>query len=382
MIPFLPSIRMLMAALAGFVLLACTEEELLQEEPASPELIQLGAYLFHDRNLSEPQGVSCASCHVEPLAFTGNNGSPVPSVPRGSMPRSIGTRNSPSILYSKFSPIFYFAPEERAGNLKFIPYGGQFWDGRALTLTEQAKSPFFNPVEMNNPSVSALMNKIRNSPYAQLFASTFGPDAFTNDDADFQHVARAITAYERSLESQAFSSKFDAVLTGNAQFTQQEAYGYALFKDPRKGNCIQCHAGNEQSGNPRDWLFTNFSYESLGVPRHRGLPANQNSAYFDLGLCQNTTLRSFTAGLSGVDLNQFCGYFKIPTLRNVSITGPYMHNGVFQDLKDVVWFYATRDSQPERWYGPGSMYDDLPSQHKGNITTVAPLVRNLGKPLG
>ncbi len=365
---------------ASLSLGACTEDETLG--PASPEMIELGAYLFHDTNLSEPQGVACASCHTEALAFTGNNGSPINSVARGSLPRSLGTRNSPSILYSKFSPHFHFRPDQEQGQLSLSPFGGQFWDGRAATLTEQAKGPFLNPIEMNNPSVASLIAKVRRSAYVDLFVKTYGDHVFDNDDQAFQHIADAISAYERSLEERTFSSKFDGVLAGQEQFTQQEAYGFALFKDANKGNCIHCHTGTESSRESKDWLFTNFSYESIGVPRNRVIPANRNPAFYDLGLCQQDTLKSVTAGLA--DISEFCGYFKVPTLRNIAITAPYMHNGIFANLHDVVSFYASRDTNPQRWYSPSSgsnssvFYDDLPPQYFENVTMDAPFGRSFG----
>ncbi len=371
---FSNSFRLSLVALA---LVACTEDEM--QGPPSPEMIELGAYIFHDKNLSEPRGVACSSCHVETLAFTGNNGSPIPAVAVGSLPRSIGTRNSPSMLYSKFTPFFHFRPSQEHGETSFEPFGGHFWDGRAVTLTDQAKGPFLNPIEMNNPSASAVIAKIRNSPYAGLFASTFGDNAFADDDAAFQHVANAVSAYERSLEDKMFSSKFDAVLAGQTQLSQKEAYGYALFKDSNKGNCLHCHAGNENSSNPREWLFTDFSYENIGVPRNRDIPANRTASFYDLGLCQNSTVRAVTAGVT--DLSEFCGYFKVPTLRNIALTAPYMHNGIFQNLHDVVRFYATRDAFPEQWYNSynqGLSFDDLPAQYQNNVTFEAPFGQRRG----
>jgi len=97
------------------------------------------------------------------------------------------------------------------------------------------------------------------------------------------------------------------------------------------------------------------------VPRNRAILANRDSAFFDLGLC----------GPARIDLTDpsICGAFKVPTLRNVAITGPYFHNGRFQTLREVVDFYVTRDTNPERWYPGGNKFDDLPPQYRGNVNT-------------
>ena len=180
-----------------------------------------------------------------------------------------------------------------------------------------------------------------------------------------------------------FASRFDLYLQGKEKLNKQELHGFALFKDPKKGNCLACHVGKEGSKNPKDWLFTDFSYDNLGLPRNKLIPANAKAEEFDLGLCKQAGLAALAP--KDVKIDNYCGAFKVPTLRNVAITGPYMHNGVFTSLRDAVKFYATRDTNPENWYGKGAdgkvqKYDDLPAQYHDNVNVKeAPYDRKPGQ---
>src|SRR6185312_489488 len=115
----------------------------------------------------------------------------------------------------------------------------------------------------------------------------------------------------------------------------------------------------------------------LGVPRNAAIPDNADPTYFDLGLCAQPGIAGRAP--ADVDVTTLCGQFQVPTLRNVAVTAPYFHNGRFTDLHDVVSFYATRDTDPTRWY-PGPMFDDLPAQYRGNVTTGAPYDGKVGQP--
>jgi cytochrome c peroxidase len=205
----------------------------------------------------------------------------------------------------------------------------------------------------------------------------YGSHALDDVEEAYDHLADAIAAFERTSVFAPFSSKFDAYLRGSAQLTDAEAHGFALFADPEKGNCIACHAGNVDSRDPHDWLFTDFTYDNLGVPRNAAIPDNDDPSHFDLGLCARSGLAdrlpcsvtepaAFVAAL--------CGAFKVPTLRNVARTAPYMHNGYFKQLRDVVSFYVTRDTNPERWYpvaadGTTAKFNDLPPAYQANVNT-------------
>ena len=194
----------------------------------------------------------------------------------------------------------------------------------------------------------------------------------TDSGKAYDQIAEAIAAYEKSRALSPFNSKFDAVLRGEEQFTQLEAEGFALFKDTEKGNCLACHAGNPESKNPQDWIFTDFTYDSLVAPRNSEIPDFKDPSFFYLGLCKQARLTSRMP--EGFDLASVCGAFKVPTLRNVAVTGPYMHNGSLKTLRDVVKFYVTRDTNPELWYptdssGKVQKFNDLPEIYHGNVNT-------------
>jgi len=330
----------------------------------------LGKRIFEDKLLSEPAGLSCASCHDPAKAFQGNNGSPIAALARGSRPDALGTRKTPTLSYVSFSPRFHFMKkkDEETGETELVPIGGQFWDGRADDLVAQVEGPLVNPREMNNPSRAAVVDKIKTGPYADLARRLYGEKIFESDGA-FEKLARAVAAYESTERFHPFSSKFDDFLRGREKLTAEEARGFALFKDKKKGNCLACHVGEEKSRRPQDWLFTDFSYDALGAPRNAAIPDNKDAAHVDLGLCKRDGLAKFAP--KGFDVESLCGQFKAPTLRNIAVTGPYLHNGVFSSLRDVVAFYATRDTDPARWYpkkdGATAKYDDLPEKFHDNV---------------
>ena len=334
----------------------------------------LGKKIFEDPGLSEPAGQACASCHVAAQAFTGNFFSTVPAVAQGSTVDKIGTRNGPTIMYMSFSPPFHFAAEKNEkGEIEYTPTGGQFWDGRADDLNAQVLGPLTNPLEMSNPNLQAVADKLAKAPYAAEFESRYGKISGRPADKVVADLARAVAAFERSTVFQPFSSKFDDVLRGTAKFNAQEARGFGLFKDPQKGNCIGCHVGNEKSNKPSQWLFTDFTYDGLGVPRNATIPANADQAHYDLGLCQRDKFADVVP--KGQDPQSFCGQFKVPTLRNIAATAPYFHNGAIGNLRDAVKFYVTRDTNPELWYsksadGTVQKFDDLPQSAEGNVNTA------------
>lgn len=348
------------------------------EAALSPEEL-LGKRLFEDPDLSEPRGQACASCHLAARAFAGDGG----AVARGSRPDQLGSRNVPTAMYASFSPPFGFVAEpepDAHGATVWTPTGGQFWDGRAADLAAQALGPFLNPREMNNPDAGAVIAKVRAASYAPLVEQVFGAGAL--DDAQaYAHLGEAIAAFEDTPRFHPFSSRFDAFLRGDGALDAHERRGLALFEDPDKGNCISCHAGDPSSHDPRAWLFTDFTYDALGVPRNPAIPDNADPSRFDLGLCAQDGLAARAP--AGFDVSGVCGAFKVPTLRNVARTAPYFHNGRFDDLHDVVRFYVTRDTDPARWYpaagGAVDVFDDLPPADRGNVnTTEVPYDRGPG----
>jgi cytochrome c peroxidase len=369
-----------------------TTEDGTSHDSQDAKKVLLGRRLFEDRNLSASGTQSCASCHDSARAFTGNNRGDdfLFPVATGAFEDQHGGRNAPSAMYMAFSPTFAFVAEqgEDAEAIEFTPTGGQFWDGRADDLAAQARGPFLNPREMALPNAGAVLERVQQADYAPLFREVFGADAFLDGAAAYVNLSEAIAAFESTDTFSPFSSKFDAVLRGTASFSSEEALGFSLFKDPEKGNCISCHVGDSESQDPHDWLFTDFTYDNLGVPRNSLIADNADVTHYDLGLCQQENLLSrVPPGVADprAFVDSLCGAFKVPTLRNVGKTAPYMHNGYFTGLREVVEFYVTRETNPSKWYpsacdGTVQKYDDLPAEYHGNVNTEeVPYDRKLGE---
>jgi cytochrome c peroxidase len=149
-----------------------------------------------------------------------------------------------------------------------------------------------------------------------------------------------------------------------------------LFNSPAKGNCAACHPSSKAADGSHP-LFTDFTYDNLGVPRNDELVRNGDPNVFDLGLCAR-------AGGDLADRADLCGAFKVPSLRNVALRKAYFHNGRFKTLKDALTFYVQRDTNPEKWYpvksdGSVDKFNDLPDRYKANVNiTEAPYNRQLG----
>jgi len=325
--------------ISATLLLSACNDTIVNEFPKDANLTDkqlLGKNLFLDSNLSEPAGQSCASCHIPSAGFVDPD-SEIPTS-RGNDPIRFGSRNTPTAAYAAFIPAFHFDTTEG------LYIGGQFVDGRAATLEEQAQQPFFNVLEMNNPDTETLIKKIRTSAYAGLFRRIYGNDALDNAELALDNIGDAIAQFERTDFFAPANSKFDAVLAGKARFTAQERRGLIIFDDENKGNCAACHPSTSSDENPP--LFTDFTYDNLGVP------SNANNPFLSLNSDLNPEGGNFrdqglgsgdNAAVLVADLAAQSGKFRVPTLRNIAITAPYMHNGVFSTLKEVVDFYNTRD---------------------------------------
>jgi cytochrome c peroxidase len=173
-------------------------------------------------------------------------------------------------------------------------------------------------------------------------------------DRAYEHVAQAIAAFERSKQVNQFTSKYDYSLEGKVQLSPAEQRGLALFEDPLKGNCAACHPTEGQGGKMRA-VFTDFSYDNLGMPKNPEIAALQGAEPpVDLGL-----------GVTVADPAEN-GKFKVSTLRGVAKTGPYGHNGYFKTLKDIVHFYNTRDLPEAGWPTP-EYPDTMNTSELGNL---------------
>jgi len=305
------------------------------KDPSKKQKEELGRQIFLDTSLSEPQGQACASCHLPDRAFSSPG-----ATSAGADPKLFGFRNAPTLTYSMFTPALQLGGDGGNGESYF---GGQFRDGHANFLVDQVKFPLLNPIEMNNPSADAVVAKVAAAPYADLFRQVYGDDVFADAPAAFFDIADAVAAFEQGPAFRRFDSKFDAYRRGDVQLTESEARGLAVFNDPKRANCASCHlTGADKIIGPRP-VLTDFGYDNIGVPRN---PANK---YYKMPPDINPQGRKFVdEGLGDVLVRAYGadGQFKSPSLRNVAVGGPYMHNGYFKTLRGVLDFYNTRDVKP------------------------------------
>lgn len=312
----------------------------------------IGKALFFDTTLSSPAGQACASCHSPQHGFA----EPDKQFPvsQGANPAHFGNRNAPSVAYAAFSPVFHFDKEEG------LYIGGQFVDGRAATSEAQALLPMLNPIEMHNASAEEIVAKVRVADYAEQLRSVYGAEALQDSAQAIQYITQAIAAYERSAEVVPFSSKYDLYLDGKLSLSAQELRGLQVFESEKKGNCAACHP-NARGDDGSAPLFTDFSYDNLGVPKNKLNPFYAMPAEFNL---HGKAYRD--RGLGGVlNKRDEDGKFKVPTLRNIALTAPYMHNGVFASLEDVVAFYNSRDTDT-RWEA-AEVKDNVNTEELGDL---------------
>jgi len=289
----------------------------------------LGKKLFFDEDLSSHNNQSCGSCHDPLEGFADPIVTAAAPVSAGSPPATFGDRNAPTAAYAAFIPPFSQVPTTTIDGTSSNFQGGQFLDGRASTLVDQAKAPFLNPLEMNNADEAAVVSKVQNASYADDFIEVFGAGAFSDINQAYNNIAVAIAAFEASSEVNPFTSKFDAVMAGSASFTASELSGFNLFKGP-VAKCANCHTVNTPADGS---LFTDFGYYNIATPINTSNPAYMdNNSFRDAGLGGNMALTALQRAAEQ-------GKFRTPTLRNVELTAPYMHNGVYDTLEDVIRHY-------------------------------------------
>lgn len=252
----------------------------------SIEGAELGRFLFYDPILSGDSSFSCASCHKQEKAFSDS-------------PRRFSKGIKGTFLFRNTQPIF---------NLPW--YSSLFWDGRAITIEEQVFFPVRSHDEMNLDWKEAESRINNSSFYRMKFQNVFGVL-----EIDSILIGRAIAQFERTLISN--NSKFDRVIRGEDYLTKDEYEGFEIMNDQTKGDCLHCHTTDA------DVLGTTLDFSN------NGLDAFKNYQDFkDLG-------RGEISGMKN-DI----GKFRVPTLRNVAVTEPYMHDGRFASLKEVLDFYS------------------------------------------
>lgn len=317
-------------------LLAATllSSPILAQQAPLTAVQKLGRAIFFDESLSEPAGQSCASCHAPEAAFA----SPGPAIVQGVVPGRFGNRAPPSVAYAAFAPILKWDKNEKTYA------GGQFRDGRAADLVEQAKGPLTNPVEMNNPDTAIVCRKIAARPYEADFARAFD-EPLNCAGNGLDRILQALAAYEGSPEVSPFNSKYDYAATGRVRLTEQEMRGYELYRGQAK--CERCHPSSLGArGEPP--LFTDFGYDNIGAPKN---PANP---FYDQPKEINPAGADYVdPGLGGfLHKPSELGKFRSPSLRNIAVNENdrfYMHNGSIKGLRAVLDFYNKRDSEPGRW---------------------------------
>ncbi len=256
------------------------------DNPPTAETIALGKRLYYDPVLSVDKTVSCASCHDPQYGFAD------PHPTSEGVEKKHGTRNSPTVLNAAY-------------------FNVQFWDGRAPSLEKQAEGPVQNPVEMAHTLTGVEARLNADAGYRAQFERAFGPGPITYD-----MVEKSIASFERTVL--AGDSPFDRWYYGHDEKAMSEPAkrGFLVFSDPTKGNCVACHSLGKDYA-----LFSDSKFHNIGVGADRG----------------NIT----DAGRYEVTKNEADrGAFKTPTLRNIALTAPYMHDGSLKTLKDVVDFYV------------------------------------------
>ena len=329
---------------------------------------ELGDEIFEDEDLSINNNQSCASCHDDAWGSTGPDEfiNAHGAVYEGSIPTAFGDRKPPETDYATLSPVLHFDGD--------MWVGGNFWDGRATgeklgwPAADQAQGPFLNLKEQALPDSACVVYRVSLSGYALLYEEVFGDNIFTigfpaetdtlcaNGDpvplsegdrakveTEYDNIALAIAEYEAGPGERSFSSKFDAANGGGYKLTKQERRGFSLFQG--KGQCKRCHLSSGKQP-----VFTDFTYDNLGVPSNPENPALVADPDFrDPGLGGFLESRGEPDEVWQAEL----GKMKVPTVRNVGqkpdpeSVKAYAHNGYFKSLKGIVHFYNTRDVKPE-----------------------------------
>lgn len=307
-------------AMAGAIAVSAGDTALKTHE-------DLGRALYFDVNLSKNRTQACASCHDPETGFSDPRGVRLGmATSLGDDGESLGDRNAPTAAYAAFSPEFHQRSDGRH-------VGGQFWDGRESGLKGQAGGPPLNPIEMGMPDKASVVARLRENPdYVRAFAALYGQDTLGDAEQGYAAMTDAIAQFEQTDTFAPFDSKYDRYLRGEVELTKEEELGRVLFFSQQFSNCNVCHQLRTSATDLRE-TFSNYEFHNIGVPENADLQAKLGRRVGDSGLHAHT------------GASDHAGQFKVPTLRNVAVTGPYMHNGVFQDLKTVVLFYNKYNSR-------------------------------------
>ncbi|HEY9126910.1 MAG TPA: cytochrome c peroxidase [Acidobacteriaceae bacterium] len=302
-----------------------------KDNPPTAETIALGRRLFYDNILSKGNSLSCSSCHQPEFGFRDARELSIGAEGK------LGKRHAPTIINAAY-------------------YTRLFWDGRAKSLEDQVGFPIADPLEMNQTHEASVAKIKKNPEYEALFAQAFGSPGVT-----MGRLSAALASFERTIVSG--DSPFDKYQYEGKKdaLTPAQIRGLAVFLDPHKGNCASCHTIG-----PKDALFTDNQFHNTGEG------VGDDGQFTDQGYYEQTRK------------NADRGTFKTPTLRDVAISGPYMHDGRLKTLKDVVDFYAGRgNSNP--YLDPRMANIQLTGQDRSDLVEfmralTGTLPKNLGRP--
>ena len=311
-------------------------------------LIELGKDLFSNTNLSKNRNVACATCHNPENAFTDpRKNAAEGAISSGTIKNSFGRRNTTTLTYTLLTPPLI---SDSTG-----PIGGLFFDGRVNNFEDQILHPLFDENEMGLSNELMLFNRLKgDSKVKDKITQIFGQEALENPDVLLNAVQTSIAAFERSKAFSAFDSKYDRFLAGSYTMSKQEERGFNIFFSD-VSNCMNCHLLNKGTLSKEE-PFTDLRYHNIGVPRNQVLAREElrGPSYNDRGLEENPSFSN----------SENSGKFKTPTLRNVAVTSPYMHNGIFQELRTTLLFYnfhliknefaLTNPETQEYWGNPES----------------------------
>jgi len=291
------------------------------DNPITPEKVKLGDKLFHDNRFSSTGEVSCATCHDKEKSFTDGL-----SVSEG-INKLKGTRNAPTVVNAAYLHT-------------------QFWDGREPTLEAQSAGPFINPVEMALPNHEPILKIVRTDPeYMDLFKKAFGK---TGNRITMKEVEQAIATFERTIV--AGNSPFDRYFYGGDKTAMNPAAIRGLDVFINQGRCVSCHVIEQTQA-----LFTDNRFHMIGASAQQ-MPKDLDELMAavedvkkkgtDIAVLSNEKTSSLGRFAVTRDLTDI-GAFKTPTLRNIALTAPYLHDGSLKTLEEVVLFYNNGGREKE-----------------------------------
>jgi cytochrome c peroxidase len=290
------------------------------DNPHTPEKLALGNTLFHAKPISSTGQVSCATCHEQKKCFTDSPLRTSEGILKAGKPLT-GSRNSPTVVNA-------------------VAFDSMFWDGRASSLEDQSQHPFLNPVEMGLKDHQPILKLARTDPeYAKAFEQVFGKKG---PQVTMKEVQQAIAAFERTQVSG--DTAFDRYFYGGdaKALTDAQKRGFDVFAN--KGRCVSCHVVEQTTA-----LFTDNRFHNIGVGINdiqKEVPLLAD-AFLQSRISKAEVDKKVLADKRTSELGRFAiskdfeglGAFKTPTLRNVAVTPPYMHDGSLKTLKEVVDHY-------------------------------------------